>query len=158
MSFCYQTWSESLMQVYDNNDLYGGQSSLEVKCGKLCAIMVKTSVVASIKRWWWPPWKSKVKWGQILNYNSWLQTWSEDHWWQCWSWLPCTFCQMYLVYMLRMMMMMTLMKVEGHQRLVNHAIWLLNFVRKTIDSNWGQSCPLIEVKCQQRSNVANYVL
>ena len=60
-------------------------------------------------------------------------------------------------YTLRMMMM-ALIKVEGHQWSVKHAVWLLNFVRKTTDSNWGQSCPLIEVKCQQWSNVANYVL
>ena len=31
---CYQTWSEeSLMQVYDDDDLHGGQRSSEVKCG-----------------------------------------------------------------------------------------------------------------------------
>ena len=30
----YQTWSEeSLMQVYDDDDLHGGQRSSGVKCG-----------------------------------------------------------------------------------------------------------------------------
>ena len=30
----YQTWSEeSLMQVYNDDDLHGGQRSSEVKCG-----------------------------------------------------------------------------------------------------------------------------
>ena len=36
----YQTWSEeSLMQVYDNDHLHGGQRLSEVKCGKLCAMV-----------------------------------------------------------------------------------------------------------------------
>ena len=29
------------MQVYDNDDLHEGQRSLEVKCGKLCDMVVK---------------------------------------------------------------------------------------------------------------------
>ena len=29
------------MQVYDNDDLHGGQRSPEVKCGKLCAMVTK---------------------------------------------------------------------------------------------------------------------
>ena len=34
MCYGYQTWSEeSLMQVYDDDDLHGGQRSSEVKCG-----------------------------------------------------------------------------------------------------------------------------
>ena len=37
-----QTWSEeSLMQVYDNDDLQEGQRSSEVKCGKLCVMVTK---------------------------------------------------------------------------------------------------------------------
>ena len=31
------------MQVYDDNDLHGGQRSSEVKCGKLCAMATKLS-------------------------------------------------------------------------------------------------------------------
>ena len=41
---CYgnQTWSEeSLMRVYNDDDLHGGQRSSEVKCGKLCAMATK---------------------------------------------------------------------------------------------------------------------
>ena len=34
MCYGYQSWSEeSLMQVYDDDDLHGGQRSSEVKCG-----------------------------------------------------------------------------------------------------------------------------
>ena len=29
------------MQVYVDNDLYGGQRSVEAKCGKICAIITK---------------------------------------------------------------------------------------------------------------------
>ena len=36
MRYGIQTWSEeSLLQVYDDGDLHGGQKSSEVKCGKL---------------------------------------------------------------------------------------------------------------------------
>ena len=39
MSYGYQTWSkESLMKVYHDDDLDGGQKSSEVKCCKLCAM------------------------------------------------------------------------------------------------------------------------
>ena len=42
MFYGYQTWSEeSLMQVYDNDDLHGGQRSSEVKGSKLCAMVTK---------------------------------------------------------------------------------------------------------------------
>ena len=34
MCYGYQTWSEeSLMQIYDDDDLHEGQRSSEVKCG-----------------------------------------------------------------------------------------------------------------------------
>ena len=40
MPYGYQTWSEeSLMQVYNNDDIHGGQRSSEVKCGKQCAMV-----------------------------------------------------------------------------------------------------------------------
>ena len=32
---------ESLMQVYDGDDLHEGQRSSEVKCGKLCTMVTK---------------------------------------------------------------------------------------------------------------------
>ena len=42
MFYGYQTWSEeSLMQVYDDDDLHGGQRSSEVKCDNLCSIATK---------------------------------------------------------------------------------------------------------------------
>ena len=48
---------------------------------------------------------------------------------------------------------------EGHPKvirdqIVNHAIWLSDFVRRTTEQNWGQLCPqkrsmLTEVKCSK---------
>ena len=38
----YQIWSEeTLVQVYDDDDLHEGQRSSEVKCGKLCTMVTK---------------------------------------------------------------------------------------------------------------------
>ena len=42
MFYGYQTWSEeSLMQVYDDDDLHEGQRSSEVKGSKLSAMVTK---------------------------------------------------------------------------------------------------------------------
>ena len=42
MCYGYQTWSEeTLVRVYDDDDLYGGQRSSEVKCGKRCTLVTK---------------------------------------------------------------------------------------------------------------------
>ena len=42
LCYGYQTGpEESLMQVYDEDDLHGDQKSSEVKCGKLCALATK---------------------------------------------------------------------------------------------------------------------
>ena len=42
MCYGYQTWSEeSLMQVYDDDNLQEGQRSSEVKCSKLSAMATK---------------------------------------------------------------------------------------------------------------------
>ena len=53
MRYGYQTWSEeSLMQVYDDDNLHGGLRSLVVKCGKICAVaasLVKRITDASLK-------------------------------------------------------------------------------------------------------------
>ena len=53
MHYGYQTWSEeSLIQVYYDDDLHGGQRSSEVKCGKQCAMattFVKRIADASLK-------------------------------------------------------------------------------------------------------------
>ena len=42
MCYGYQTWSEeTLVQVYDDDDLHEGQRSSEVKCGELCTMVTK---------------------------------------------------------------------------------------------------------------------
>ena len=42
MCYGYQTWSEeTLVQVYDGDDLHEGQRSSDVKCGKLCTMGTK---------------------------------------------------------------------------------------------------------------------
>ena len=42
MCYGYQTWSEeSLVQVYDEDDLHEGQRSSEVECGKRCTLVTK---------------------------------------------------------------------------------------------------------------------
>ena len=99
-----QTWSkESLMQVYNDDDLHGGQRSSEVKCSKICVLATK-----------------------LGQKNPW-----------------CKF-----------MMMMTFMKVKGHQRsnVVNFALGLPNLVRRNPGasfwwwwSSWRQRSS--EVKC-----------
>ena len=109
---CYgnQTWSEeSLMWVYNDDDLHGGQRSSEVKCGKLCAMATK-----------------------LGQKNPW-----------------CKF-----------MMMMTFMKVKGHQRLnvVNVALWLPNLVRKNPWCKFMMVMTFMKVRGHQRSNVANFAL
>ena len=147
---CYgnQTWSEeSLMWVYNDDDLHGGQRSSEVKCGKLCAMatklgqknpwckfnddddlhggqrssevkcgnyvlwlpnLVRRNPGASLW-WWWPSWRSKVIRGWMwVNVALWLPDLVRKNPW-------CKF-----------MMVMTFMKVRGHQRsnVVNFALWL----------------------------------
>ena len=40
MCYGYHIWSEeALMQAENDDDLYGGQRSLEIKWGKLCAMV-----------------------------------------------------------------------------------------------------------------------
>ena len=64
--------------------------------------------------WWWPSWRSKVIRGQMRKLCVMAIKLSQKKPW-------CKF-----------MMMMTFMKVKGHQRLnvVNVALWLPNLVRK----------------------------
>ena len=91
----YQTWSEeSLMQVYDDDDLHGGQRSSEVKCGNYVLWLpnlVRRNPGASL--WWWrPSWRSKVIRGWMWQtLHSGYQTWSErvpdaSLWWWWPSW------------------------------------------------------------------------
>ena len=72
----YQTWSEeSLIQVYDNDDLHGGQGHQRSKVVNYMLWLpnlVRRIPDASLK-WWWPSWKSKVIKGQMgVNYALWL--------------------------------------------------------------------------------------
>ena len=134
---CYgnQTWSEeSLMWVYNDDDLHGGQRSSEVKCGKLCAN-------ASLW-WWWPSWRSKVIRGQMRKLCAMATKLSQKKPW-------CKF-----------MMMMTFMKVKGHQRLnvVNVALWLPNLVRKNPWCKFMMVMTFMKVRGHQRSNVVNFAL
>ena len=49
MCYVYHIWSkEALMQAENDDDLYGGQRSSEVKCGKLC----DTATIFGQKNWW----------------------------------------------------------------------------------------------------------
>ena len=91
------------MQVFDDDDLHGGQRSSEVKCDKLC---VMATQLGQKKPW-------------------------------------CKF-----------MMMMTFMKVKGHQKsnVVNFALWLPNLVRRNPGASlwwWWPSwrSKSSEVKC-----------
>ena len=88
MCYGYQTWSEeSLMQVYGDVDLHGGQRFIRGQMRKLCAVATKLS--------------QKKPW--------------------------CKF-----------MMMMTFMKVKGHQRsnVVNFALWLPNLVNRIANASF----------------------
>ena len=59
-----------------------------------------------------------------------------------------------------MMMMMTFMKVKGHQRLnvVNVALWLLNLVKKNPRCKFMMVMTFMKVRGHQRSNVVNFAL
>ena len=121
---CYgnKTWSEeSLMRVYNDDDLHGGQRSSEVKCGNLCAMatkLVRRFPDASLW-WWWPSWRSKVIRGQMQKLCAMASKLSQKKPW-------CKF-----------MMMMTFMKVKGHQRsnVVKFALWLPNLVKRIANAS-----------------------
>ena len=147
---CYgnQTWSEeSLMWVYNDYDLLGGQRSSEVKCGKLCAMATKLGQKN--------PWckfmmmmmmmtfmKVKVVRGQMRKLCDMATKLNQRKPW-------CKF-----------MMMMTFMKVKGHQRLnvVNVALWLPNLVRKNPWCKFMMVTIFMKVRGHQRSNVVNFAL
>ena len=117
MCYGYQTWSEeSLMQVYDDDDLHGGQRSSEVKCGNYVI---------------WLP--------NLVRRNP-VQVYDDDdlHEGQRSSEVKCG-KRCTLVTKLgqknpwcKFMMMMTFMKVRGHQRsnVVNFELWLPNLVNR----------------------------
>ena len=103
MCYGYHIWSkEALMQAENDDDLYGGQRSSEVKWGKLCygfwlPYFVKRSTDANWE-WWWPLWSqrsSEVKCCKLCDMATIFG--QKDHW-----------C--------KLRMMMTFMEVKGHQR------------------------------------------
>ena len=94
MFYGYQTWSEeSLMQVYDDDDLHGGQRSSEVKGSKLCATVTKRGQKNP-----WCKFKMMMTFMEVkghqrsngVNYALWLQylvkrmTDASLKWWPSW--------------------------------------------------------------------------
>ena len=92
--------------------------------------------------WWWPSWRSKVIRGQMRKLCAMATKLSQKKPW-------CKF-----------MMMMTFMKVKGHQRLnvVNIALWLPNLVRKNPWCKFMIVMTFMKVRGHQRSNVVNFAL
>ena len=93
--------------------------------------------------WWWPSWRSKVIRGQMRKLCAIATKLSQKKPW-------CKF----------MMMMMTFMKVKGHQRLnvANVALWLPNLVRKSPWCKFMMVMTFMKVRGHQRSNVVNFAL
>ena len=58
-----------------------------------------------------------------------------------------------------MMMMMTFMKVKGHQRsnAVNFALWLPDLVKRIAQCKFKMMMTFMEVKGQMGLNIVNYV-
>ena len=90
--------------------------------------VVRRIPCASLK-WWWPSWRSKVKWGLTMRYG--YHNGQKNHW--------CKF------------KMITFMEVKGHMwsHIVNYVPWLQNLIRRSVMTI--MTCT--EVKGQQRSNV-----
>ena len=155
------------MQAWNDDDLHRGQRSSEVKCGKLCAM----ATIFGQKNCWcmfkmmMTFMEVKGQMGSnIVNYVPWLQTWSEDHWWQWWLALRSKVnggqIWQSMLHGYHIWSDVPLIQVKddnklhgGHRKIikghiVNHAIWLSNFARRTTESIWGQSCPT-EVKCSK---------
>ena len=92
--------------------------------------------------WWWrPSWRSKVIRGQMQKHCAMATKLIRKFW--------CKF----------MMMMMTFMKVKGHQRsnVVNFALWLPNFVKRIAKCKFKMMMTFMEVKGQMGLNIVNYV-
>ena len=157
---CYgnQTWSEeSLMWVYNDDDLHGGQRSSEVKCGKLCAMVTKLGQKNPWCKFMTMMTFMEVKGHQRSNAETMCygyQTWSEEtlvqvyddddlHEGQRSSEVECG-KRCTLVTKLRknswckFMMVMTFMKVRGHQmsNVVNFALWLPNLVNRIANASF----------------------
>ena len=180
---CYgnQTWSEeSLMWVCNDDDLHGGQRSSEVKCGKLCAMATKLGQKNPWCKFMMMMTFMEVKGHHRSNAETMcygIQTWSEEslmwvyndddlHGGQRSSEVKCgKLCAMATKLgqknpWCKFMMMMTFMKVKGHQRLnvVNIALWLPNLVRKNPWCKFMTVMTFMKVRGHQRSNVVNFAL
>ena len=74
MCYGYQTWSEEfLMQVYDDDDLHGGQRSSEVKSSKLCAMVTKRGQKNPLCKF------KMMLWLQILGQNDLMMMMTFSH-------------------------------------------------------------------------------
>ena len=104
-------WCEFIMMTF--MEVKGHQRSNVVNYVLWLPNLVRRIPDASLW-WWWPSWRSKVIRGQMWKLCAMATKLSQKKPW-------CKF-----------MMMMTFMKVKGHQRLnvVNVALWLPNLVRK----------------------------
>ena len=146
MCYGYQTWSEeSLMQVYDDDNLHGGHRSSEVKCSKLCATATKLDQKKPWCKFMMMMTFMKVKGHQrsnVVNVALWLPNLVRKNPW----------C--------KIMIVMTFMKVKGHQRsnVVNFALWLPNLVKRIANSSLKMMMTFMEVKGQMGLNIVNYVL
>ena len=139
MCYGYQTWSEEfLMQVYDGDDLHGGQRSSEVKGSKLCAMVTKRGQKNPLCKFKMMMMTfMEVKGHQMSNGGKLCamhgyHNGQKNHW--------CKF-----------KMMITFMEVKGHMwsHIENYVPWLQNLVRRSVMTM--MTCT--EVKGQQRSNV-----
>ena len=76
---------------------------------------------------------------------------------------PHTHTHTHLARRCKFQMVVTFMKVIGHQRpnVLNYLLYLPYLVRRTASSSWEWWWPLtsrrFEVKCRQRSNIINYI-
>ena len=91
---------------------------------------------ASLWWWWWPSWRSKVIRGQMRKLCAMGTKPSQKKPW-------CKF-----------IMMMTFMKVKGHQRsnVVNFALWLPNLVKRIANASLNDG----DLHGGQRSNGTKY--
>ena len=137
MRFGYQNWSgESLMQVYNDYDLHGGQRSSDDKCGILCAMVTKLGQKN--------PWCKFIHDDDLHGQrNPWckfimIMTFMEVKGHQRTNvvnfalWLPNLVRR-------SLMTKMTCIEVKGQQRsnVVIYVIWLPHLVRYTANTSYG---------------------
>ena len=162
----YVLWQPNLvkriMQVYNDDDLHGGQRSLEVKCSKICTLATKLGQKNPWCKFLMMMIFMEVKGHQrsnAVNYVLWLPNLVRRNpgaslwwwWWPSWWSKPqrssevkcgklCTIVTKLgqKKHWCKFMMTMTFMKVKSHQRsnVVNFALWLPNLVRKWLWPSW----------------------